>query len=58
MGTRGISVGILAESRFESPSSASAAMRPPRTDVHVGFVDNGDGEGLGNHYVALPRSWE
>ena len=42
----------MQDTRFYVPASADeAVLRPPRADVHVGFVDSGDGL---NHYVSLP----
>ena len=37
--------------RFSAPATASNALRPPRTVVHVGFCADGAD---GNHYVSLP----
>ena len=48
--------GLLAESIFAPPRGA--AIPRPSADVHVGFCDNGDGKGIGNHYVSLPNVWE
>lgn len=44
----------LVVTRFATPTSASEAFRRPETDVHVGFVDNGDNS---QHYVSLPPLW-
>lgn len=45
------SAGIK-DAQFAVPVCADrSVLLPPRTDVHVGFVDNGAG---GFHYVALP----
>lgn len=44
--------GWIKDTQFAVPPSADReVLLPPRTDVHVGFVDNGTG---GFHYVALP----
>ena len=44
--------GRLQDTQFAVPSTAdTSTLRPPRSDVHVGFCDNGDGTA---HYVSLP----